>query len=232
MIELGIDRVWVSIDGATKKTYESIKCGANFERVLNNLKRFTELKKEMGSPVPEICVRYIITKQNIKEMEKFVELISKIACRKDYGDGAYIEFAGLLEFDGVMGMYINEVPDKLIRKATDKGRELGIKVRWVHHRQDKKVPASQCAAWTEPYVMIHGNVMPCCGVIMSNKRPYLRKHSLGNIYKNTWDEIWNSPKYRKFRRTVNKKKKPVYILCKDCRAFDTRERVKKYGVWK
>ena len=232
LIKLGIDRIWVSIDGATKKTYEGIKIGSDFDRVIKNLKRFVELKKEMNSPIPEFCFRYVISKNNMKEMEQFVEMINGIACKKDFGDASYIEFAGLLEFDNIMKMYVNEVPDDIITKVSNKGRELGVKVRWSHHKQDKKIPVTQCAAWTEPYIMMGGYVMPCCGVVMSNKRPYLRKYALGNVYKKSFKEIWNSRRYKKFRKTVNQSKGPVYILCKDCRAFDTMERQEKYGTWK
>jgi len=232
LIELGINRIWVSIDGATKKTYESIKRGSNFELVIKNLKRFIELKKEMNSPLPEFCFRYVITKQNINEMDKFVKLISDVACSGDYGEGAYIEFAGLLEFDKIMNMYVNEVPDDIIKKVTAKGKEVGIKVRWAHHKPEKKIPSTQCAAWTEPYIMMGGYVEPCCGVLMSDSRPHLRKYSFGNVNEKSFSEIWNSPKYKKFRSMVNKHNKPVYILCKDCRAFDTKERERKYGVWK
>ena len=57
LIELGIERIYFSIEGATKETYEKIRVGANYDKVIDNIKRFIQLKKEMKSPIPEICFR-------------------------------------------------------------------------------------------------------------------------------------------------------------------------------
>ena len=38
LVRLGIDKIWMSIDAAKKQTYELIRVGGDFDRVINNLK--------------------------------------------------------------------------------------------------------------------------------------------------------------------------------------------------
>src|SRR6266536_4720299 len=48
IIELGVDQIFLSLDGATKETYEKIRAGANFEKVLQNARGLVRIKREMG----------------------------------------------------------------------------------------------------------------------------------------------------------------------------------------
>jgi uncharacterized radical SAM superfamily Fe-S cluster-containing enzyme len=45
-----IDRLGLSIDGATKETFEAIRLGANFDRFIENVRELGRIRKETGSP--------------------------------------------------------------------------------------------------------------------------------------------------------------------------------------
>jgi len=75
-----------------------------------------------------------------------------------------------------------------------------------------------------------GQVIPCCNILMSNKRTILREHSFGNIYQNNIRQIWDSPRFKRFRATVNDPGAKVPFICTLCRAYDFSERAKKYGI--
>lgn len=229
LIKVGMNCIWVSMDGATKETYEKIKVGCDFEKTLNNIRRLLELKKEMESPFPTICFRYVVNKLNVYEMPKFVELVHSLG---DLGDGSKVEFVNLLKFKEVEHFYLPEIPEEIINAAMEKGKELGIRVAFSHISESKLPPMKHCAAWAEPYIMIGGYVLPCCAVLMSNKREFLRQHSFGNLLQKPFKEIWDSERYKKFRQLVPRGKGPVPMLCQGCRAYNTSEREKKYGVSK
>lgn len=229
LVNMDVDGIWVSMDGATKETYEKIKVGCNFEKSLNNLKNLLEIKKEKGTPIPEICFRYIITTLNINEMPQFVELISSLGDKKILGDASRVEFVGLLKFDEIEEYYVPEVPDQLMEETLEKGEELGVDVSFSHPGDDLP-PIEHCTAWMEPYIMMGGYVLPCCAVLMSNKRPFLRKHSFGNVFEESFKDIWYSERYEKFRQMVPDPEEQVPILCKGCRAYETSHREKCYGV--
>jgi len=231
LIRIGVDGIWISMDGATRKTYEKIKVGCNLEKALNNIKRLIKLKKKMNSPLPELCFRYIITTLNFHEMPQFVELIHSLGDRDFLGDGSKIEFAGLLAFEEIEHLFVPKVPEEIRQATLRKAKELNVEISFAHpaHRRELP-PMKHCAAWAEPYIMMGGYVLPCCAVLMSNKRPFLRKYSFGNILGRPFKEIWYSKRYREFRKAVCRSKGKVPILCKGCRAYNTLDREQKYGV--
>ncbi len=224
IIEIGVERIWASIDAATKETYERIRVGSDFDKVISNIKKFIEFKKKMNSPIPELCFRYTFFKHNYKEMSKFLDLVYSMG-------GKYVNFVSLLEFEETKD-WIYEPPQDLIKELNRKGKKLGIEVLWSHasHMPERKVPSHYCVAWTEPFIMKGGYVLPDCAVLMSNKRQWLEKHAFGNIFEKPLKEIWNSERYKKFRRTIVNRKAPVPLLCVGCRAFNTLDREKRYGI--
>jgi len=229
IVEIGVDRIEVSMDGATKETYEKIKRGCDFDKVMDNLRTLFRLKKERNWPIPEICFHYIITALNVHEMPQFVELIHSLGDRNVLGPGSYINFSGLLEFDEIMDL-IAEVPAEIMKAVEDKAKELNVGIMWTHHSHQERPPISKCVAWSEPYVMMGGYVLSCCGVLMSNRRPFLRENSFGNVKEKPFLDIWDSSKYRRFRKSVNDGSAPVPKTCYGCRAFDTDQRALSCGV--
>lgn len=227
LIKLGVNTIFCSMDGATKETYESIKVGCNFDKVIKNLRQFKELKEKLNSPLPTVSFRFIVNKRNFREMPKFIELVHSLGVM---GAGSRIEFAGVLKFDEIAHLYLEEVPPPILDETKRKARKLGVPIKFAHLGKETIRPLSTCVAWVEPYIMMKGYVLPCCSVLMSNKRSYLREHSFGNIFEESFEEIWNSERYKKFRSLVLQKKGKVPLLCKGCRGFDTSVRKKKYGV--
>jgi len=231
LIEIGIDRIEISMQGATKETYEKIMVGHNFNKVIDNIKTMVRLKKELGSPLPEICFHYIITTLNVGEIPQFIELMYSLGGKDAFGPGSFVNFSGLLEFKEVKYL-ITEVPQEIIEHANKKAEQLNIGIMWTHysHDQRQKPSIKNCVAWSQPYVLMGGDVISCCGVLMSNRRPFLRKHSFGNIFEQSFKQIWALPRYKKFRRMIPRQRGKVPVFCDGCRVYDTSIRQKRYGV--
>ena len=70
LIESGLDDIRFSIDGATKKTFESIRRGLNFERVIENCLQFIRLRNERGIS-PNIRIRMTLQERNKHEEEQW-----------------------------------------------------------------------------------------------------------------------------------------------------------------
>jgi hypothetical protein len=79
--------------------------------------------------------------------------------------------------------------------------------------------------------MVDGEVLIDCAVFMANNRDFLRRNSFGSVHASSMPTIWNSPRYREARASVNRKSGPIHILCKDCRSVDTSARQTRYGVF-
>ena len=72
LLAAGIDRIYLSMDGLTKETYEKVRVRGNFEEVLGNIERFLELKDELGSPV-EADIQIVRLSETDAEVAEFVE---------------------------------------------------------------------------------------------------------------------------------------------------------------
>ncbi len=233
LIKLGIDRIWISVDGATAQTYNKIRPGGDFDTAIKNIKRFIQIKQEMKSPIPELGFRYTFMKPNHHEMVDFVKLVSTLGPKEWIGNKPMVEFVALLEFENTKPLiYEPTRKDNIdVKKASHK---YGIKAKLSHpsHDPEKKRKMSQCVAWSEPYIMIGGDLVSCCAIMMSNSRDFLKQNKFGNVLERPFKEIWNSERYKKFRKLVPKKEGEVPILCDGCRAFDTTFRSNEYGVSK
>jgi MoaA/NifB/PqqE/SkfB family radical SAM enzyme len=81
LITAGLDRIIFSFDGATKNTYENIRSGASFERVVSNIRRFIKTRDSMSSKRPCVRVQMVKMKQNEKEVDGFIKLWTPVANR-------------------------------------------------------------------------------------------------------------------------------------------------------
>ncbi len=59
LIEAGLDQISFSFDGYDKKTYESIRVNADFEKTRGNIIRFLEIKRELGRKKPYAILEII-----------------------------------------------------------------------------------------------------------------------------------------------------------------------------
>lgn len=81
LIDSGLDRIIFSIDGATKKTYEMIRTGSNYERVANNVKTLVKMRNKKGSKRPLVRVQMVKMKENDHELQDFLRMWIPIANR-------------------------------------------------------------------------------------------------------------------------------------------------------
>ena len=72
LLAAGLDRIYLSMDGLTKETYEKVRVKGNFEDVLGNIERFLDLKHELGSPI-EADIQIVRLSETDAEVEEFVE---------------------------------------------------------------------------------------------------------------------------------------------------------------
>lgn len=79
LIEAGLDKIMCSVDGYTKDVYESVRIGANFGTVLNNIKNIQSLKKSMGSKRPIVRVQMVDTPRNHHQIEEYIKFWGEIA---------------------------------------------------------------------------------------------------------------------------------------------------------
>jgi len=78
LVLAGLDKLICSVDGCTKDVYEKIRIGADFDTVLNNIKNFQRIKKEMGVDKPTVRVQMVDITEIHDQIEDYKEFWGKI----------------------------------------------------------------------------------------------------------------------------------------------------------
>jgi MoaA/NifB/PqqE/SkfB family radical SAM enzyme len=86
VLDSRVTQIDVSVDGACADTYEKIRRGARFDRLVRNLKRLHEMKRRRGQSTPLVQFNVTLMKSNLDELEQFVDLaeecgVERIGCR-------------------------------------------------------------------------------------------------------------------------------------------------------
>jgi radical SAM protein with 4Fe4S-binding SPASM domain len=66
-----LEKIILSLDGATKETYEKVRVKGNFEETKSNITNFLEMKKKMGKAKPYTIVQIIRMKETEDEINDF-----------------------------------------------------------------------------------------------------------------------------------------------------------------
>ena len=75
LIEAGLDMMIYSFDGGTAETYDKMRVGRfkenRFEDVYENIARFHNIRKEIGSPFPRTRIQMVLTPETMGEVDEF-----------------------------------------------------------------------------------------------------------------------------------------------------------------
>lgn len=202
---LKVKKLVVSLDGATKETYEKIRVGANFERTINNFRYILKNKKDTY-----VQINYVIQKDNFLEVDKMADLLAELGGINEVSfKFPNNEMKEVYESTKLSGEDI-KIAELKLKIATEKLKKRNIKTNldsapfefsktWIH-----EIPCYNL--WFGAFVNPDGLVMPCCDF-------YRDKDSLGDLKVKSMKEIWNSKKYNEIRRRF-KGRKPK--ICEGC----------------
>jgi MoaA/NifB/PqqE/SkfB family radical SAM enzyme len=193
IVELGVDQIFLSLDGATKETYEQIRIGANFEKVITNTRRLIEIKREMRKKRPEVKVNTVVCASNYHEIPAIVDLAH------DIGIGM-VQFVNVIVFDNTANLdtarLLREVRAKF-EEALKRARRLGVLVKIELF---DKLPVQQCDfPWKRNFVTYDGYVHPCCYTTQTGDRTAQNQRSLGNLIDRSFTDVWRGEVYSVFR---------------------------------
>ena len=72
-----IDKMSISIDAATEKTYKEIR-GGNYKILMKNLEYISSIRQK--NLIKELCIDFVVQANNYKEMKLFVEMGKEYKC--------------------------------------------------------------------------------------------------------------------------------------------------------
>jgi len=78
LVDAGLGILTVSLHGASKAVAEKIMRGADFDRVIANIKTLQQVKKAKGSTTPIVQVNYVGQRDNVEELPAFIRLAASL----------------------------------------------------------------------------------------------------------------------------------------------------------
>jgi len=208
--------IWAkfSFDASTKKTYEKIRVGSDFDKVVRNIKALDYYKRIYGKHYPEIHFHYLVMKQNIDETIQFIDFVKSLGIRCNG-----ITFSRLLHWFKEIDDVYTEIPQSLCDEVVKHGNDVGIPV-YFNADVRSNTPAKDCMAWSMPYIFPDGTVIPCCCQNEQCDRTWQRQTSLGNIFKTPFREIWYGEDYTRLRNKLAEgKPKEAHPVCQRCNIY-------------
>ena len=73
LIDSGLTRIQVSIDAFTKKTFDKIRQGGYFKKVVKNTENFIKLRNSLNKELPTVRVNFVKTNINEMELDDFIK---------------------------------------------------------------------------------------------------------------------------------------------------------------
>ena len=191
-VESGLDRIIISIDGATQETYEQYRVHGSLDKVIEGTKNLIHWKKELGSSTPHIIFQFLVVKPNEHE----IDTIKQIAI--DLGVDE-LRFKTAQVYDPRENHPLIPTNEKYSRY---KKRADGLFVL-------KNKMKDECLRmWSGAVITWDGKVVPCC----FDKDA---KHQMGDLQQQSFKEIWQNNEYQQFRKQVFKDRSSIEI-CSNC----------------
>jgi len=78
IIENKVTHVLLSFDGVTKKTLENIRIGADYEKIISNIKALRDLKRKHNKTFPLLYMDFVLMNSNIHEAPVFVRMCKEL----------------------------------------------------------------------------------------------------------------------------------------------------------
>ncbi len=192
IVQSGLDRLIISIDGMTQETYQQYRVHGNLEKVLKASRNLVSAKSKLKSKTPHLIFQYLAVKPNEHEIPQVFELANELGINE-----VRIKTAQLYDYEN--GNSLMPENEKYSRYIKQKDGSYKI----------KGDPGNHCwRMWSGSVFTWDGKVVPCC----FDKDA---KHVLGDIATNSFKSIWKSQKYRAFRQVILNNRQEIDI-CKNC----------------
>ncbi len=206
-IETPVHEISLSLDASKKETYESIRHGSNWERVLANIRRLAAVRKSENSSFPRIRLNYILMKRNIDQVVDFVDLAAELGADiVDFRHVVVYDVAEEMRQESLLDS--RELSNEWLLKAKERADRLGLQVpylplfprwplkenlrrSWGQYKKRRRGEPRCRSPWEMLVITPLGFVGPCVG--------WQRNAPLGNLATQTLDEILDSPEMQALR---------------------------------
>ncbi len=223
LVELGMDHINLSLWASSPKVYSDQHPNKNektFEKMIEIIHYINKLKKEKGTQIPRIGIYNVMTTHNYHEFEEMVEFAYKHKVDDiDFTPVDTVKLTHSIRLKKDQMKFITNKMEKLNFEILEKKynhklvfmnfdtflrRMKNTDSKEANYDTDVLDQLPSCyAGWTFARVMANGDVNSC---LKSFKIP------IGNIFKDSFKDIWFGKKQETFRKhTIDYDKKNPYF---------------------
>jgi radical SAM protein with 4Fe4S-binding SPASM domain len=190
LVEAGLDRIIISLDGTDQESYKRYRMGGDFEKVIAGIGLLSEARHAHRKPY--IIIQFLVFKHNEEQVAEIKKLGRKLGADRVVIKSAQIEYPeSLSEWLPVHKKYNryrrNRQGDWMLRgKLKNRCRRL----------------------WHTTVITADGLIVPCCFDKMAS-------YPMGSIGTGSLKEIWRNKEYAHFRSRVLSDRKKIGI-CTNC----------------
>lgn len=192
IVASGLNRLIISIDGATQDTYSSYRIGGQLDKVMEGTRNILEARRINRGRGPHIVWQFLVVGTNEHEVETIQKLAKKVGV-----DELVIKTAQLDDpQDG----------HPLLTQSAELRR---------YDRQEngtwslRNTFDDECwRMWNGCVVTWDGKVVPCC----FDKDA---QHAMGSFPDSTFENIWFSESYHSFRTAIFSNRSSIE-MCRNC----------------
>jgi MoaA/NifB/PqqE/SkfB family radical SAM enzyme len=190
----GLEALIVSVDGATEATYQKYRRQGQLSKVIENIESLTEVKRRVGSRLPYITLRMLVSRCNEHEIEDVRQMAADL--------GVDIFTTGTL--------FVN-TKDKA---QVDEWLPRDERLSYYDYSADELQNVWHCAdLWEAMTINWDGGVSPCCWIQNA-------ENDFDNILTRPLRDIWNNDAYISARRVFSfgdPQPGPVGTICSVCK---------------
>lgn len=210
IIQLGLDSICISIDGAKKETYEHIRVGARFDKLIANIQALNRAKQQAGSDTPHLQLNIVLMRSNIQELPALIRLAHELQAGT-VGAVHMVSFENAAAKDESLAQH-KELCNRMLDEARALALHYKINANLPENFRDgshdartargnyfyglnliEGEPSLSCCRFPWHFVGIdpYGNVTPCGW--------WYGEAPMGNIKTESFESIWNNERYRALR---------------------------------
>ena len=214
----------ISIDGASRSTFEALRYPAKWDRLLRSLDIIRETRDRVGNESFFPFFTVVVQKANLDELSAFVDLADRYGFEQIKYTKIYPHFEELAErvpepeeVSRAFVEVLERANEKRIRVEVPDYGETGVSGRLAELRTLNVFPVSLDSSPSGPYVsggfvkypdaessrceipFAEAMITPEGKVVVGCCSQY----QLGDLATSTFSEIWSGESYRELRKTVN-----------------------------
>jgi MoaA/NifB/PqqE/SkfB family radical SAM enzyme len=242
LVDIGLDVLWISIDGVTPESYADVRLGASLPTVLNNLDSLLRIRDQAFKTKPQVGIACVAMKRNIHELPELIrmgrekgierfsisnvlaytpELKKEMIYERTLMDRSYQANgkAAVISFPQIESSIQTLDAYQKALQGNFRFQLAGTQVDQTTNRCPFVSKGSTSIRWD-------GELSPCLPLLhtydsyLGNRLRHSRAYSFGNISDRSIVELWNEPGYVALRQRLQTFDFSPCTFCNSCEMAD------------